>query len=291
MIAGNMKFIRLLVHSWDWALDERCFHLAKGISIVRLPDFGAHTIGFLIDSELLSEYFHPYNFAHPYSITGLLMTFLTIISGTPQIGINVNESNDMNFDERHSTGVYFYDETNDVFHNQDRLPEAEGGGRVFDVKALQQLRTFWDITSPYVESRAFGGSRLDAILVSFHAAWTAKILEHSVLFQSIVFELLFSPESSGETTHQISFNTAKYVGKTPEGREEIYKLMKRFYAVRSQIVHGTKTRVNSKDITCVLNAFRVLVDILTVLFSNPEFIETLNNKAKRNALLQSFMFE
>ncbi len=55
---------------------------------------------------------------------------------------------------------------------------------------------------------------------------------------AIALEALFSPDEKGEFTFRISQGVSQMVGSTPDERSELFREMKRFYGLRSQLVHG-----------------------------------------------------
>jgi hypothetical protein len=55
---------------------------------------------------------------------------------------------------------------------------------------------------------------------------------------AVALEALFSPDDKGEFTFRISQSLSQLVGTSPEERAVLFKETKRFYAKRSELVHG-----------------------------------------------------
>ena len=67
-------------------------------------------------------------------------------------------------------------------------------------------------------------------MTHFYYSWNVDYLEQTAIHISIVLEILFSPHSKDEITHQIAFNVCQFMetGKS-DNKLETYKKIKKYY--------------------------------------------------------------
>lgn len=63
----------------------------------------------------------------------------------------------------------------------------------------------------------------------------------------VALESMFASDSNQELQFRLCLRISRYVGKTREERESLFKLMKESYGFRSKIVHGSEIKSNIKD--------------------------------------------
>lgn len=67
----------------------------------------------------------------------------------------------------------------------------------------------------------------------------APSMEDQILFLTISLEALFSPSDNQELSHRVSENVAFFMCKGANETERIYQLVKKSYAIRSKVAHGS----------------------------------------------------
>ena len=107
---------------------------------------------------------------------------------------------------------------------------------------------------------------------------------------SVFLETLFSPEGDQELTHQIAYNFAWFGGNSDENRKEIYKLIKKFYNLRSKIVHGDIPN-QDKLVELTPEIFLLCAECLKKILSSEELIQIFNDSFKRKSYFEKFMFD
>jgi len=64
-------------------------------------------------------------------------------------------------------------------------------------------------------------------MTHFYYSWKVDHLEQTAIHISIVLEILFSPHSKDELTHQIAFNVCRFMEADKSKRLETYKKIKK----------------------------------------------------------------
>lgn len=105
---------------------------------------------------------------------------------------------------------------------------------------------------PTAQDFAQASKLLDAILSLRRDAtmWTAirmlipalteSVWESRYLWQWVVLEALFGPESPNETTYRLAQRVGLFVGDEPDDRRRLFEEAKQAYSWRSKIVHGRR---------------------------------------------------
>jgi len=133
-------------------------------------------------------------------------------------------------------------------------------------------------------------SRLANALIYFYYAWRAYHVQQACINLSIALESLFGPRSTTELAHQIAFNVSKFFGKTREEREHLYSTVKRFYAVRSKLVHGEQAK-EEKIIEAAEQTFPICAAALRTILTRREVFAQFSEKPKREKLFSDWLFE
>lgn len=71
-------------------------------------------------------------------------------------------------------------------------------------------------------------------------ALTESMWEARYLWQWVVLEALFGPESPNETTYRVAQRIALFLGRNPDEKRSLFDGAKRAYSWRSKIVHGRR---------------------------------------------------
>ena len=124
----------------------------------------------------------------------------------------------------------------------------------------------------------------------FFNSWHSHQMEHVCINLAIVLESLFSPYNAQEITHQIAFNFSHFMGKSRIERENIYDLIKKFYSLRSKIVHGSDTKFDELYIITSV-VFVLCCELLKNFLMNLDLARDFNSEDKRQKLFKKFLFD
>jgi len=132
-------------------------------------------------------------------------------------------------------------------------------------------------------------TRIHTAFTYFFNAWHTSQLEHTCINLAILLEALFSPSSNNELSHQISFYAAHFLGGTPQQKFSIYTALKRFYSIRSKVVHGAKFK--HKELTIIVPVvFDLCAEILQKLFTDEKILFTFSKDKDREKLFNEWLF-
>ena len=114
-------------------------------------------------------------------------------------------------------------------------------------------------------------------------------MDQTCINLAIVLESLFSPTNQMELTHQISFNASQFLGDDKEEKRLLYKLFKRFYSLRSKIVHGNIP--DHKELFVVTSVIFILCsEILKKIYLDIGIAKFFIEDKKRSELFSNWMF-
>ena len=161
--------------------------------------------------------------------------------------------------------------------------------QTLDEPLLRNIATCWNNYLKLSKSSNIDNHRVKNALSYFFYSWRSYYLEHVCLNLSIVIETLFSPSSSQELSHQIAFNASHYFGKDANEREVIYSSIKRFYNIRSQIVHGGKAKFHELA-AFTPEVFHICAKILKSILIDYTMAQCFCNETDRNNLFKKWLF-
>jgi len=122
-------------------------------------------------------------------------------------------------------------------------------------------------------------------------ALTESMWEARYLWQWVVLEALFGPESPNETTYRLAQRIGLFVGDEPESRRRLFDEAKQGYSWRSKIVHGRKlsnlTREKSLELS-VSTEHLIRVALVRVL-TTPGYLLQFDGK-ERDIFLDELLF-
>lgn len=223
---------------------------------------------------------HIGDFGDPYDTTSILASLTVIATGTPLGMLSCFVSFD-----HFKTISWYHDLHNYGGHNEALIvtdaPDIDDGAVAFIRDAWSRLLTTrsWD-------GRSF---RVWNALTHWFYAWTAPYADQKILNLAIVLELLFAPHHQSETSHQIAFNVAHYLGSDSTDRARIYMDVKRLYGVRSKLVHGGRA-----DDEALIKAASELHHMCTGVFrrvlGTEEDVRRFEVEQHRKAMLEEFLF-
>ncbi|PKQ46494.1 hypothetical protein CSW08_02905 [Confluentibacter flavum] len=126
-------------------------------------------------------------------------------------------------------------------------------------------------------------------MIFFYFSWNTLSLELTGISISIVLETLFSPHSNSELTHQIAYNIASFTGKEKQEKTELYKYVKKYYSIRSKLVHGET--VKEEELNSIPPFFKFICDIILKIISDDKLIHVFNDNQKRKEFLNDKLFQ
>ncbi len=158
-----------------------------------------------------------------------------------------------------------------------------------DDEIMRRIAVCWSTHLRLLSTRDIDNHRIDNALSYFFYSWRSYYLDHVCLNLAIVLESLFAPSSAQEVSHQIAFNVSRFCEKNPVKREDIYKTIKKFYAVRSQIVHGGRPR-NGDLFAQTPRVFHLCARILDTILSDYALAQRFCHEEKRRTLFSEWLF-
>lgn len=122
-------------------------------------------------------------------------------------------------------------------------------------------------------------------------AVTEELWQGRYLWQWIVLEALFGPDSPNETTHRLAQRIALFADAEPIERKAIFKSIKDAYSWRSKLVHGGRTNSltaeKSQELTVLVESS--IRRAITKILNSDELIKVFNGKT-RDAYLEDLVF-
>jgi len=159
-----------------------------------------------------------------------------------------------------------------------------------DIKKINfgKLKLLWsEIEKIYLDNK--NNSRLKQALNFFFYSWNNYSLEQMCLNLSIVLEILFSPDSYSELSHRMAYNFCHFIGRNKDEREYYYNFFKKFYTLRSKIVHGSS--VKHDDLFDVVPKMFVYVcEILEEILRDDNLQKIFTDDNVRNRTLNDWLF-
>jgi hypothetical protein len=290
--------IAVLLHLVDWQYPLNQIQISPSIKVCRTKD---SRVGYLYEklcSESGIDDGEPFNFdsyvliepseanlfsldfGNPYSILDRLCNVIAIVLSQPIAMCRAIESND-DFDTCEDTHlIYTYS------------PQTEWiltGGLSINEQSIIEIRKAWQVSQECWE-KGMSQSRIVNALTYFYYAWRSYDIEQTCINLAIVLELLFAPHSQTEISHQISFYTSRFLGQKAEDRKDIYDLVKKFYNIRSSIIHGG-IPTDGKIIDITVEAFQLCTTILKRILLDENLASTFNSDYLRKEMLSKYLFE
>jgi hypothetical protein len=294
----SMKYA-ILIHLLGWEYQNNEYILDDGLTFVNLNEHQIEKLYKKLCFEDKVDEGDPYNYgsalilyddtdkdhsffptSSKYSLSTTFINLLTIIYKGTFGDCRVIASMD-NFETSHGTYMLyesqteFIDELN-VFHSK------------FDKSNFEILQTIWlNLKSTYANE--IEKSRINNALNFFYLSWNTLTLEQTGICLSIVLETLFSPHSNNELIHQISYNVAKFKGQNKEERTGIYKYIKKYYSIRSKLVHGEI--ISMEELNSIPLFFKFICDLILKIITDMNLIHIFNDNKLRKEFIENQMFE
>jgi len=217
----------------------------------------------------------------PHELLDRLLNVVAIFLSEPINHVRIIHSED-NFSSYSKTSLeYLYGEQTDFI----QLQSCQG----LDEGLLNKVKKAWNIIEDlWGKEKVFG--RLNSALTYFYYAWNSHYIDQVCINLAITLEILFTPNSNMELSHQLSCNVAKFMSSEIKEREYFYHKIKKFYSVRSQLIHGMLPD-DMKIIDITVDTFHFVSSILSNILSSKESSELFNNNKKRIEFFNDILFK
>lgn len=122
-------------------------------------------------------------------------------------------------------------------------------------------------------------------------ALTESMWEARYLWQWVVLEALFGPESPNETTYRLAQRIGLFVGDEPESRRRLFDEARQGYSWRSKIVHGRKLSnlTREKSIELSMSTEHLIRVALVRVLTTPDYLLRFDGK-ERDTFLDELLF-
>ena len=275
---------------------EKLYHkLCKRSDVEQGDPFYYPTYIFIDDSQ--HDELFPY-WGGPHSIVSICCNLVAICISQPLSMCRLISSKN-NFRTSWVTStIYEASEESEVIGARQSLENFKADGSFsfqapdiggLDDMALQDIAACWKSVVNLRELGKTDNHRIENALNYFFYAWRAYYMEQVCINLAIVLESLFSPSQSQELSHQIAFNAAHFCGSEASERERVYKVVKKFYNVRSQIVHGGKAKDRDLYITTP-EVFHLCALVLKRILTQSDLKMSFLSEKARNDLIKKWMF-
>jgi hypothetical protein len=222
-----------------------------------------------------------WDFGSPYNVLDRFSNIVALISGQPIGMCRVMLSLDgqksiFNTERIYSSNEFIYNDLIDVW------PE------ISDID-LNSISRCYNNAKCYYDKEGMNGRIVNA-LSYYYYAWRSQSLEQICINIAIVLEILFSPHSNSEINHQIAYNVSRFMGSNNEERKVIYESVKKFYAVRSAIIHGGIPKYEKIKDT-IIKGYVIVTNILRKIMTDGDSCQIFTDEIKRKHLLSNYIFE
>lgn len=286
--------VAILLHVHNWALDEDVFVLDDAVSLCKTKDSDVER---LYRSQCETEGIDdgdPYDFgAHilinydnrsflwgdPFALIERICNQIVLNTLSPMGFCRAIDSEDNFRTARYSLALFAYSQTIEFLAQS--APEL-------DEETCLGIRKCWQVASA-LWGKSKSQDRVQTALVYFYHAWRSHYVDQALINLGIVLELLFSPHASGELSHQIAVNAARFMNSTRRDLKETYRFVKRFYSLRSALVHGAMPS-DDKVIDVLRPAFYFCGGALALLLKDEALLEAFSDERSRADLLDSYVF-
>ena len=291
--------VAVLLHAYSWAADSLPRRLSAGIALAPLEGSKVQGVYEKIcrrwkidDSEPLGfevmATFEPtvdgayyLDFGDPYSTVARVVNAVALAVGNPPGMCRVIWTRDA-FKSAEGTEVTFYSQGQHEF----LMPDA--GWATINDSVLALVTELWTADRT-LERQGSAAYRVRDALQFYYHAWTSHYMEHVCINLATCLELLFSPHAQGETTHQLSFAVARFLGGTRTEVERTYDQVRAFYGLRSAILHGGRPD-QDRLIEGTTTAFARVSEILRKVVADPSMSARFCCEETRRQLLRELLF-
>lgn len=213
-----------------------------------------------------------------YSYSTEIMTILTLIFKT-DLGLCRVITSEDNFKSCSSTYT--------LYDNYPSTIELNSEDLKLNIEKFNTLKKAWLTINTLNYSKYH--PRVINALDFYYFAWNAINLHSTAINLSVVLETLFSPSSTNELAHQLAFNISKFVSMEKKQRSSNYQFVKKFYSIRSKLVHGGELK--DKELYTIIEFFTFISTILLRIITDINLFNTFNQEKLRKQYIEELMFE
>ncbi|GAC1384174.1 MAG: hypothetical protein NVSMB45_12070 [Ginsengibacter sp.] len=293
----------ILIHNISWAHSSNSVEISKGLTFININNHQVeklyyhicekdkidesspydYHIALIIDHDIIenvSAFPHHSDFpSHSeYALSTSALNILTILKKGILGFCRVITSSD-NFQTCNLT-FRLYETATDYI---DELTAEHGN---FENETARNFRTIWNNLQLFPSGTR--KSRIENALNFFYFSWQTLSLEQTGICLSIVLETLFTPNSNNELTHQISYNIANFFENKKSAKIERYRYIKKYYSIRSKLVHGES--INDNELLSIKEYFKFVCDLILKIISDKELILIFNDNKSRIKYLEEQLF-
>lgn len=159
-----------------------------------------------------------------------------------------------------------------------RVAQASRTGIPVDDRFIRRFRRlgFPGLARVFVSSHPLSG-RLRAATKWLLASRLDPTLEAAIVKTSIALESLLGASSSEPLSRSLSERTAFILGKDFRERRDLALAIRRFYDMRSGVVHGNRQRKNVHDGEILEGADRIVLLLCLAMSANGKTMSTMDN--------------
>lgn len=306
----------LIVQGGAWKTDITSFELADGLVLERyessrvkalyesvcksqnVDDGDPHSFDLCIyfPTQLLDELF-PY-FGGPHSIISEICNLVVIATGIP-IGFCrlFTSKDDFNTCGLTTPAYEWNPDMNFLRCDLDlisrnngtiTLPSEIRSDAALTDEKLNRIRQMYE-TLLAMRGSAITNTRIQNALDFFFYAWRSYYMPHVCMNLAIVLETLFSPAANTDISQRVAFHVCRFCGDDEEERVKLFKMIKKFYGLRSKIVHGDQPK-ESELYDLTPRVFHLVSWLLARLLSDWDLVSTFGNDKKREQLMNHWLF-
>jgi hypothetical protein len=101
-------------------------------------------------------------------------------------------------------------------------------------------------------------NRLDDSIFKIESGSEDALLDVVIGLESVLVE----PQSAQESTHKVAVRAARFLESEPDARAQMFKAVKRLYALRSKIAHGKSLGIDTEAKELLKQGVRLLTKVL-----------------------------
>lgn len=229
---------------------------------------------------------YPWDPTDPFSITGKISNLISI-----ELEMPIAASRSIYSSDNFNTFIYT-SEDYQYGNNTEWLmfDDIKNEKRYFDDLSLTNVKKMY-LSLKEIDSKNVSKNRIINALIYYFYSWCRiHYLEQTCINLSVCLESLFAPISNTELSHQISYNISRFLTDIPDERRKYYTLIKKFYNLRSKIVHGNVP--NTDEVINLTREVYVLTGkIIKRILLDEKLTSIFNNEKMRVNFFREMIFK
>jgi hypothetical protein len=130
------------------------------------------------------------------------------------------------------------------------LPMAEEARKLYDICSNEK----WKVISPW----RLALNRLDDAIFRIESGSPDALLDIVIGLESVLVEA----QSAQESTHKVAVRAARFLESDTRARPDLFRTVKRLYALRSKIAHGKSLGIDDEAMKLLNEGVRLLTKVL-----------------------------